>query len=107
MPCCASTKRFRSKGSLTRETWALPSLRGRAARALLLWREQPSQNVEKDHHRPGKQRQCHDTEPNNGWVEAGVIGKTGGDSHELGVAAVNQETCIHSEFPWLDQVLGN
>src|SRR5206468_10405410 len=49
----------------------------------------------------------HDALPIYGWVEAGVIGKTGGDSHELGVAAVNQETCIHSEFPWLDQVLGD
>jgi hypothetical protein len=68
---------------------------------LSMRREQPSENVEEDHDRPGEQRQGDETQPYNGRIDTRVIGKTGGDTHYLGVAAVDQETSVHLGFPWL------
>src|SRR5690348_1217000 len=64
-------------------------------------REQPRQNVEQDHHRTRQQRQTDEAEADDRWIDAGVVGETGGDAHDLGVAAVDQETSIHLEFPSL------
>jgi hypothetical protein len=68
---------------------------------LLMRREHPRQNIKEDHHRPGQQSQRHQAEADDRRVDAAVIGETGGDTHELGVAAVDQETSVHSGFLWL------
>jgi len=67
---------------------------------LLPRREEPGQDVEEDHHRPSEERGGDEAEANNRRIDAGLIGDTGGDAHDLGVAAVDQETSIHVEFPW-------
>jgi hypothetical protein len=66
---------------------------------LLRWRQQPCEDVEQDHHRAGKQHCCNEAEGDDGRVDAALVGKTGGDAHDLGVAAVNQETLVHLGFP--------
>ena len=76
--------------------------RGRAAGAYWLRRQQPRQDVEEDHHRAGQQRQRDEAEADDGRVDAGVIGETGGDAHDLGVAAVDQETSVHFGFLWFE-----
>src|SRR3954452_10353510 len=72
-----------------------------AAAALLARREQPRHNVEEQGHRSGHQRQSDEPQPDDGRVDAGVIGETGGDAHNLGVAAVDEETSVHFSFLWL------
>ena len=76
---------------------------------LLMRREQPRQNVKEDHHRAGQQSQRHQAEADDRRVDAAVIGETGGDTHELGVAAVDQETSVHSGFLWFEwlQTIGS
>ena len=76
-------------GGLHASSWARPFRRERAAGALLRWRQQPCENVEKDHQRAGKQRCRYEAEADDGGVNTGIIGEAGGDAHDLGVAAVD------------------
>jgi hypothetical protein len=73
---------------------------GKSSSRLLVRREQPRQNIEKDHDWPGEQSQRNEAEPDNSRIHTGIIGKTGGDTHDLGIAAVDQETSVHLGFPW-------
>jgi hypothetical protein len=74
---------------------------------LLVRREQPRQDIEEDHHRAGEQGECDQAEPDDGGIDTAVIGETGGDAHDFRVAAVDEETSVHFEFPllaWLQAI---
>src|SRR5690242_6494922 len=96
-PSWASTNRCRWKGSLMPAYW-LCGRRLESGWRLLARRQQPRQDVKQDHHRTGHQRHRDEDQADDGWVNAGVVGETGGDAHDLGVAAVDQETLVHLSF---------
>jgi len=77
---------------------AIPPAAGKSGSRLLVRREQPREYVEEDHHRACEQRRRNEAQANDGRVDSAIIGKTGGDAHDLCVAAVDQETSIHLHF---------
>jgi len=62
-------------------------------------REQPREHVEQDHHRAREQGRGDEAEADHQRVDAGIIGKPGGDAHDLGFAPVDEETSVHFESP--------
>jgi hypothetical protein len=54
--------------------------------------------VQKDHHRAGDERRRDEAEADHQRVDPRVIGKAGGNAHDLGVATVDQETSVHLSF---------
>src|SRR6476619_8636245 len=100
-PSWAVMKRWRSKDGLMPASWPAGRRRGSGSR-LLMRREQPRYDVEEDHHGPRQQGQSDDSQSDYRRVDAGVIGETGGDTHDLGVAAVDQETSVHIGFLGLE-----
>src|SRR6185312_4176119 len=56
------------------------------------------QDVEEDHHRPGEERGGDEAEANNRRIDAGVIGDTGGDAHDLGVPRLIRKRPFMSSF---------
>jgi len=74
---------------------------GKSGWRLLVRRQQPSHDIEENHHWPGQKRQCDDPDANHRRIEAGVVGDARGDTHDLGVAAIDEETSVHFGFPGL------
>src|SRR5205085_11981572 len=75
-----------------------------SAGALLMRRQQSRDYVKEDHHRAGEQGQSDEAEADHGRIDAGVIGKAGGDAHDLGILPVEEETSVHSEHPLIERV---
>src|SRR5438270_9122749 len=65
---------------------------------LLVGRQQPRHKVEEDHYRPRQKRGRDEGQPDYGRIDTGIVGKSGGDAHHLGIAPVDQETSVH--FFW-------
>src|SRR5918995_2814629 len=59
-------------------------------------RSQPAgQQIEEDGDGAGDEDRSDEAEPNDQRVNARVVGKAGGDTHDLGLAPVDQETTFH------------
>ena len=73
----------------------LSPFKGKSGWRLSGGRQQSGKNVKEDHDGAGQQSCNDEPQADDRWVEAGIIGKTSGDAHDLCVAAVDQETSIH------------
>src|SRR5204863_8432970 len=62
-------------------------------------RQPPGEDVEQDHDRSADERQGDEAEADQQRVDARVIAKARGDAHDLGVAAIDEETSVHGHGP--------
>jgi hypothetical protein len=81
---------------------------GKSGSRLLVRREQPRHQIDKNHHWPGHQRQCNEAQPDDCRINSGIVGEPGSDAHDLGVVPIDQETFVHfSSLELLVQAIGS